>query len=143
MACNWNSSCLRSARIRHTNESIRKRGAPATRTAAGVEPPEGVLTSPVNRPHKTKNKSKRNQSTGTDTSKLPYPDNTHRSEAVRIFTAHVYPACCRVQCRTLFGQNRIHTCRIVFALANGQRCCEFVMTAGWSISKGMGVHREM
>lgn len=52
-------------------------------------------------------------------------------------------ACCRVQCRILFGQNRRHTCYIVFARANRERCCEFFMTASWSISKGMGTHREL
>ena len=107
MACNWNSSCQRSARIRDTNESIRKRGAPATRTAPGVEPPEGALASPVERPHKTKNKSKRNQSTvQTETSYRT--ETTPTVPKLCEYSQLCLSVCCRVQCRILFGQNRTH-----------------------------------
>lgn len=149
MVCSWNYSCWESARIRHASASTRKRGAPVTRTAAGVEPPEGALASLVDRPYKTKNKSKPNQSTGTDTGKLPHQDNTHSSEVVRIFTAHcqyvspgfhVYLCVVGYNGVYSFGQNRMHTCSIVFAFANRELCCTLVITALWSISKGMGVH---
>jgi hypothetical protein len=140
------------ARIRHASESTRKIGVPVTRTAADVEPPEGALASLVDQPYKTKNKSKANRSTGTDTSKLPHQDNTHSSEAVRIFTAlyhyvsrgfHVYLCVTGYNAVYSSGQNRMHTSCTVCAFANRQLCCTFIVTAPWSISNGMGVHTEL
>jgi hypothetical protein len=104
--------------------------------------PSPRLASPVERPHKTKNKSKRNQSTvQTETSYRT--ETTPTVPKLCEYSQLCLSVCCRVQCRILSGQNRTHTCCIVFARANSERCCEFVMTASWSISKGMGKLREL
>jgi hypothetical protein len=111
-------------------------------TATGVEPPEGALTSLVDRLYKTKNKSKTNQSTGTDAGKLQDQDNTHSSktrECSRLLAMFT----CVLQGTMPYIHNRMHTCCSVFAFANSGLCCTFVITARRSISKGMGVHREL
>lgn len=145
---NWHGTgilCARDRRGSAIRTSQSGRGASATWTAAGVEPPEGALASPVERPHKTKNKSKRSQSTGTDTCKLPYRDNTHSSEVVRIFTAMFIRVLQGTMPYIVWAEQNTHLlyCVCTCEQRNIERCCEFVMTASWSISKGMGMHREL
>jgi len=130
-----------------------RRGSAIRTSQSGSEEPQQLGLHPaLNRrrvpsPHQWNDHTK--PKTKANATRVPYrqrqatvPRQHPQFRSCANIHSYVYPCAAGYNAVYCLGRTE-HTCCIVFARANRQRCCEFVMTASWSISKGMGTLREL